>query len=506
MSVTRRALLSLALVVLVVAALPATATATEISPNWESDHIGDTYIYEQRMDVAAHNMSAMDSPLDYYDDSGEVATAAASLNESINNSLVLRADKIEDDDLSTYPRKSDESGNSASLLDHSEWSTTGPNASKISVTDADGSTAGGVPAIQIATDGTMGAGDEATASYANQTITTDATKRVAIIIGNVNTLDTATEGRINFSDADGDVVTVYLNSSESASAVDVFANGTGNGLLYQAKLADLTVSGSGDGTFDAIEYVNVTAVDGDLDLTITGFDAERKSKIVLGEEKVDTDSDDALETEAITEVATGGEQTIHSLASLDPIFDDAVIYDLGVKGVEWRASLAGSDDVSFDLSDADQYAGYAKKGDQYRRVKVVAAIDLTHTGLELRHEQALIDERYKVLEYVEGAGDTAFDDLSESSFVDVSGTVAQQGDDLVLDETIQPGETYVVHSLTVYLDSEVGDLEASSATPEPTGPGGFWDSGNPLAAFVNWILAGLAVVGGALGIMSRRGS
>ncbi|MFC7047282.1 hypothetical protein ACFQH6_19405 [Halobacteriaceae archaeon GCM10025711] len=457
MKLNTKILSSLAVLMAVLMVMAPTAAAQNTAMNWGSDNAIHTQLYEERLDVAAHDRAEMSSLTQYYDDSGDVTELPATLNESINNSAAVRADRIEDDDLGIFPRKDNEANNTASATDASEWTTGGANSSKVSVSQADGSTASGVTAIQVATDGTMAAGDEAYGSYSNFSITTDAEKRLPYVIVNVNTLDSATGGTVEFVDADGDKKVAHINSSKTASDADVVANATGSGYLWQERLADLATDGSaGDGTFDGIEEIRVSAVDGDLDVTITGLDAERKSELVLGETLEDTDDDDDLETVTITEVYTAGEVDLNGLSGMDALFSDAVIHDLGVKGVVYDAEDLKSEDVEVTIEEQDQYGSYPQHVEVYYRLEVPAAIDLTHTGLELRQEQSFVDERYATIEYVEGASDTAFSDID--SWTDLSGSLGDVGDTLSLDSTVQAGITYVVHEDILINDDEASDL------------------------------------------------
>lgn len=495
---TTRQLLAVLLAVLL-CTVP--AAAADQAPNYDSPYISNDYIYEQQMTVAVHDRAEMDSPLDYYDDTGDTATVDATLNDSINNSLEVRADTIVDDALYAFPRTTE----NTSWINASQWNTAGTNSSKVTVSQANGTTANGVPAVEIATDGSMSAGDDARAVFSNVDITSDAEKRVPLIIGQVTTLDTATEGTLEFVDGDGDAKAFELNASTNAVDADVITNATANGLLTQEKLANVDTTGAGDGTFDGLQEVRVNATEGDLTLVLTGLDADRKSELTLGTELADTDSDDDLEERDITDVHAGGAQAIMSLSSMDATFDDAEIHDLAVKGLEHRASQLSSADRSFELTAAENWGTYEQKGEYYYRFEVPAAIDLSHSGLELRMEQALVSDRYKTFEYIEGASDTDFEDLDEDSFSDLSGQLADQDDTLVLDGTIQPGSTYVLHKVELYLASETGDLTVDASTQQSAG-GGFWSGGNPLASFVNWLVAGIASLGAMIGLGKKMGN
>lgn len=103
---SRRGKAAVALLVLVLAVAPAIGAVAQNSDlNRSSGPVETTQLYEDHVTIAQHNRSAMDSPLEYYDDSGQVTTLRAEMNESINNSLRVRADKIDADVLGVFPRK-----------------------------------------------------------------------------------------------------------------------------------------------------------------------------------------------------------------------------------------------------------------------------------------------------------------------------------------------------------------------------------------------------------------
>ncbi|MFB6200682.1 MAG: hypothetical protein ABEI98_01585, partial [Halorhabdus sp.] len=362
-----------------------------------------------------------------------------------------------------YPRKS-EADNAASSLDASEWSTGGANASKLSVSQTDGQTASNVQSITIKTDGTMASGDVAYASYTNQSITTDPTKRVAQTIVTVNTLDSGAEGALEIRDGEGDYVEVTINASQDPANADVIANQTGEGYVFQERLADLTVMGTGDGTLDAIEELRFNVSDADVSATFTMLDTERKSTFTVGEKLENTDDDAALETTTIEEITTPGEHKYVDVASMGSVFDGAVIHNLGVFGLKYDMAHLASEDIqaTFSQDIAKPYSGYKWGGDIKGRLLVPTAIDLTHHTLTLRTEQAMVEPRYVAFEYIEGASeDTAFGDYD--SWTSLSGNLQDAGDTLTLDDTVQPGQVYAVHSEVLFVDLEEKNNLAQTA-------------------------------------------
>lgn len=502
-----RALAAALVAVLIVSAgmVGGVSAQTVEEPNYSSDMVGDQFIDEDRLDIAAWNASEMDSVKMAYDDAGEAQPLPIEFNDSEDasaNQIAYALDNVEVDDFGIFPRKDVETDNEASALDASEW-TTDESSTAGSGTVSDVTTAAGVDAVEIATS-SQTAGDTFVASYSNFSIDTDAPKRVAMIGVNVDVLETDTEATIAFVDSDGDTKELLINSSLSAGADDVIANQTGDGYFTQEKLADLPTEGSGDGTLDGIEHMNVTVTDGNVDADVFMSDVEKKGEITLGEEKVDTDDDDELETETFSEVITPGEIEVHSIDSLPPMFDDAIIHDLGLLEVQWTSSAREATHNRVTYSDAEAYGGYETQGEYYTRLEIYSWIDLTHHNPVLKAEQPLVTERYKRFAYVEDAGDdTDFDELE--SFTDVVGSLQGEGETFTVDDSIQPGQAYVLTKTVVYQKGELQEVQQPDETVDE-GSSGFWGGNNPISGFLNWAIAGMGAVATAvLGLFKIRG-
>lgn len=459
------------------------ASTNNNAMDWSADNAPKKYVYEDKVDIAVHDTAKMDSPLAYYNDNGDITKLPAKLNESIDNPISFRADKLEDADLGIYPRK-DESDNSASAKDASEWTS----GSHLSVNQSDGSTAESVRSIKIHTDGTLGSSNKTSATYANQSITTDPGKRVFFAIVNVNSLESGTNITYAVEDGDGDRKELYVNASKSASADSVIANTTGSGFVVQQKLHTLATKGNGDGTFEGIQKIVVTVEGGDASTTVTGIDVQRKSKVVIGERKADTDDDDSLETVTVKEITSSGAASYRSLSSMGDVFSKAKVHDLTVKGLKYRVRdlPSGDVDVNFDTGAAEPYS-YPNDFEQFGRLKVPAAIDLTHHGLKLVAVQKFVEDRYTKFRYVEGAGDTAFSDIS--SWSDASSKLKDVGDKIVIDDTVQAGTYYDVHQVVLLQKGQADNLKFS--TSGKTGGGGGQSSGGANMGFIAGIFAAL---------------
>lgn len=482
---------ALIIAALLVLSVVAAGAASNNAANWSSSSAPDVEIVEDSVTIKSHDRAEMSSLLDYENDDGNVDTLPARLNDSVNNSVGVHYARIDDDSFTQFPRKSDETNNSASWADETEWTTTGTNATKISVTDADGSTAANVDALKFATDGTMGTGDDAAAEYTNLSITSDAEKRVARLVFNVDTLDAGAELTVEFVDADGDTKVIAVNASADASRTDVAANTTGTSFVYQTRLADLATDGTGDGSFDAIETVRVQVVDADATVTVTYMDGDPKSAISMGEKLEDTDSDSALETTTIEQKTSSGEQRLESLAGMGTWADDAIVNDLEVYGLIYEPQHLASEDVivEFDPGFQEDY-NYPHGSATYLRFTVPAQIDVVHHGLELRlGEQAYVSDRYVNLDVAEGTGSTDLKDVE--SWSDKTGSLVSKGDTASLDTTVPTGENVDVRVKLLQKDSEFANYKPDTGGSDGGAKGGGLSSlpliGGVIAVLLAWL-------------------
>lgn len=425
-------------------------------------------LQEDSVVIAEHNGSEMSSVLQYWDDNGDIQTLPGAHNASaVDNKLGLRFDQIEDDTFTRFPRD-----DGAEWNDASEWTTVATGARTVSVTDDDGSTAEGVESIKIATDGSMAAGDNANASYANFSITSDATKRVPFFVFNVDTLDAGATVEVRFVDADDDYVNYTIKSgAETIGNPGVVANATGNGYVAQQKLADLPLQGSGDGSLSEIQRVQVNVSDADATLHVVAIDPARKSTVDLGDH-IDADDETVNRVNVTNGAAFGaGEQNLTALSTLGSLFDDADFHDLRVRKIEYRAQDLASDDVSVEFSEAAAYGSYPTKVEIYYDLVIPSAIDLTHNGLTFVAEQKFVDERYATVEYLEGAGDNDFGDAS--GFSDLDSTYSSEGDQHDLDTTVSSGTVYRWHGMILLTDDDESSLkQTGGAAGGPQGSGG----------------------------------
>ncbi|WP_134671725.1 hypothetical protein [Halorussus marinus] len=488
------------LAVFALVASPVAGAAGDLGANPDADQYPETKFVEDQLTVESHDRSSMDW-LEYEGDNGNIKTVPAHVNGTESGAMVAyRADRIDADELGQYPRVSNEENNSVTWLNAGNWTASGAS---ISVTDADGSTAADVEAVQVTTDGSLTDGSSAHVAYTEQSITSDVEKRYLQLVANVDDLDSGAQLSVQVRDGDGDYVAAVVNSSRDATAGDVIANQTASGVIFQEQLGQLEVAGSGDGSLDAIEEVRVVAEDGDATATITGLNVQKKSRWDFGDERVpdtSTDDEDDYTDQTVYERPEGGEINASDLTGMGDTFSDAAINKLRYLNVEYRMQ-DDADASTIEFPEASNYPNYPNLIDVSYRQTIPTAYDLTHGNLELKTEQSFLSERYTQFRYAEGVGDTETGDIGESSWIDLSGELGDRNQTIVADSTVQSDTTYVVQMEAKLQESQYDALQPTQ------GGGGFWGSsgggGGPFASMYNWIAGGIAGLLAMIGLGSR---
>jgi len=440
--------------------------------------------------VASHDRASM-SPLEYEDDSDEVAELPAALNTSTDpddlgtgtvNPYSFTPTSVEFGDATASPVGKDDV---SAVKNESKWSTIGANSGKASVADVE--TAPGVEAVEIGTDGSMTSGDVAGAEFTNVSVTSDAEKRFLQLGLTVDTLDSGAAVEVRAVDSDGDVVTAEVNTSRS-SGEDFIGNATGDGYIYQRQIGQMSVTGSGDGTMQEIQEIEVRVLDADGNVDIMALNVEKTSKWTLGEEYVNTDTDDDdLETNTITEHKTAGSISVRGLDTMGSTFDDAVIHDLTYPVTFGVADLPESD-MQVNFTEADSYPAFGSKLEVYYRLQLPDAYDLSYANAELQDTVAVPSGRYETVEYSEGVSDTEFDSIS--SWSSVKGSYSSEGAEVSLDSTIQPGQQIALHYVYPVTDDERDALESSGVAGGPIGGSG----GAADLPVIGGVIAGLGAI------------
>jgi hypothetical protein len=468
----------------------APAAAATPMLNFDDDRAPNPTITEDVVTISKHDVGEMDGPLDYYDDEGEVASLPATYNMSQDTPVGVRFDKVAASAFNQFPRIDGENGNSANWTDSTHWTT---NADA-SVTDADTA-----DLERVEVDLTAAGGNATLAK--NVSITSDAEKRVLMFVGSVDALGGSTEVQVRAVDGDGDYRYANISSSAMGKASGTIANKTGNGFVFQERLSDLPMAGSGDSTMDGIQRIEIVATGGSGTMTITGLDVDRKSTIDIAEIERDTDGDGEDETVVFEDYWEGGTAKLTGLDTLGETFDSAEIMDLEVYDVHYRlADLTDESEYMVEFSSADEYS-YPEQVELYADLEVPSAIDLTHGSLSLDFSQGLPGERYVVAEVAEDVDSAEpFGNLSDDDYTNVVSSIDEQGAEHVLDASVSADQTYRVHMTILLQSEEVDDLQSSGMSGGPLGGGGGFFS------TIYGQIAGLvAAVAGAIGLNRLRG-
>ena len=394
----------------------------------------------------------METALQYYDDSGDVASLPASVNDSNDNPITVTATDIDFDERNEFPRKSDEDGdNAASALDDSEWTTSGATVSSTT-------TAPSVDALAYS-----GSASSDSATYSNFSVS-DGEKSYLTIAADISSASGTPT--IQVTDADGDYVEFEVyNASGDADADTVLANTTGEGMVLQQQIGDQTVLGSGDGTFDSAEEITIS---GDVDADISVLDAERTRALQFGEKRVDDDDDDELETVTITE-PTGSYQ-VAGTGGFDATMEDATYYGVTIDAHFAAEDLQDAEDASVSFATDNDYPQWDQVGSFDFKLELPTAFDLSYANTELVDDPELPEERYKTVELAEDVGDTDFADIE---YTDV--TSSYSGGEVSLDSTVSSGTEYAISYTVVLTDGEVDAMQSASggaAGPMDAGAGG----------------------------------
>lgn len=458
------------------------------------------YASVDSLTVESWNNSDFDEPTEYYDDSGDPADLRGDVNRSSDaedlgtgtvNPITVTATDIEVDEFGEFPRKSVEDGdNSASALDASEWSTDmSGSAGSGSVSDV--STAPNVDAVGVSTSG-QASGDTAVFTYGNFSITSDAEKRYVQLAADVNTLDSGATAEVRLKDSDGDYVTVGINGSADASANDVLANSTGEGQVAQVQIGQLQVEGSGDGSMSEIQSIDVVVSDGDVAADFALINAEKTSEYTFGEKYVDSDDDDELETETITDPR--GPFSVHSVDTFGSTFSSAVYHSLSYPA-HVEAKYLPSEDVKSSFDKDNAYPNWASVADIYYRLSLPSAYDLTYSGVELVQEQRWAETRYATVEIKEDAGDTDFDEID--NWTDKTSSFNSQDSTHTLDSTVSIGTEYAIHIQLKLTSDEASAMQSTAGGA--AGPMGGSDDGGLIDTLVGLPGIAIAAVGALIG-------
>jgi len=485
----------------------AAASDDDLTLNYETDYVANPYIAAD-VTIGQHK-SDYTSPLMYENDNGEDVELPAVIDETdpndsdktTQNLYGIRADRVDAGAYHAFPRdaKYDEDGDgdedtAVKAVDATHWSTDESNTSG-SLSVSDGSDE--VSSVSLAAS-SIASGETATATFDltahNASITSDEDKRYLQLAFNVDALTSGAVVSVRAVDEDGDYKEATIDPSGDTSNTGVMANATGSGYVAQIQLADLSVQGSGDGTFNNIESLEVQFAEADATVELFGIDLERKSKWEYGEFVQNEHTDDE-ETTTIYEPGPGYQKLTDLSGS---VLQNANIYDLEVP-VKYTAGES-DEGGSSSSTQAENYPSFDKKLKQIERLATETAIDLSHSNMALKIDQSLPTSRYHTLELATGTSD--IDDPEDMTWTDVSGSLSGAGTTSTLEDMIEAGKQYTLRVRTVLTQSEFNDATSS-------GGGGFGGArtsggGGLLSGVQGMVLALVAAGAGYFGFVRQR--
>lgn len=440
--------------------------------------------------VAEHTSSMTE--LQWINDNGEeahlndegVVLADREDENTIHNPVTLRADRLQTEEYTAFPRGEtyDDDGDSSTdeadirAVDATHWSTDSSGSTgSITLENAD------EDALSVSTTG-QASGDVATARFSDFSIDSGTSRKFLQAVLDVVTVESGATVEFRVEDSNGSVVTASVDPSGDTSNVGTIATATGSGKVAQERVGELEEEQSS--TLADIVALEIAFLDANADLTIHGLNLEKESRWSFGSQEF-KNSDDEIETETVRE--PNGEFSITSLSTLGDDFADATIYDV-TYDVEQQASELPLDATMVRREETDRY-------DRPVLLDVVHTFEWP-TGYDITSDlQALEDviqlgsSRYLGVEVATGTEIEDWEDVDDNvTWTDrtslYSGNVES---DVELLANVSPGEKVHVH-YELNLDEQTADsyTMASGGAAGGTGGGGFG-----VATIIGGLLAGL---------------
>jgi hypothetical protein len=482
----RTAILAVLLAAMVAAVAPASAATAE-TVNFDEPRAPNPTLTHQ---FTNHDVDMeSDSVLVYESNSGDLSTHYGTVNDSYDNPYEYVPTDVNATDFGAFPHAKED----VSALDASEWSTD-VSGSSGSMTVSDTETAPGVDALSISTSSQTD-GDTAVATFSNFSVTEDEQKGHLAVAMDIPTLDSGTIVDVEVVDEDGDKYVAEINTSRS-SGEDFIANQTGEGFVYQRQLGEMDLVTDGDGTFNNIEKVQFVVSDGDFEGHISLLNVEKLSAYDFGTTALDEDDDDELEDVEQTEKKTPGALKVTDVRTLGTTFESAHIKGVDV-WVDQRAEDLPAENVHVVTEETgNTYPNFAGTATIYYRFELKTAYDTGFASPELVDNQSVTSERILSVELAEGVSDdTAFENATYSDVTDLYGT---KDTTLTLDDTVEPGSDLVVKYTYKLQEDTLQNIGTSAG-----GGAGFHEDTGFFDGFLNWLVAGLAGIGGSLAILGR---
>lgn len=462
------------------------AAAEHSGLSYSSGIIPDPWI-EGTVSIGTHDRGEMSSVLEYIPDDGDDATDAVSLAEvggrvapredetTVHNPITLRADKIETEEYTKFPRgetyddDNDTSTDEVDLdaIDATHW-TVDESATAGTMTVEDAEAPSGGSALRVYTSSQV-SGDVATARFTDFEITNNELAKYLQLGVTVDALPSGSVVTIRAEDSTGATVDTVIDPSEDGSLDHVIATTTVTGRIFQVELGQLASS------LDDLVALEIEVADENPDVTLFGLNLERSSRWVFGSQEF-LNSDSEVETQTVYEPTSSF--SITGLETIADVFSSARIHDLDVAARFDTSSVDSSEKMAFDFEDID-HPSYDRQFNYVVNRELPTAYELGYSGLVMNDETVVWDEQYQTLDIATGESEYAgLDDVADLDTVDRSNKPGDRGDEFELSSAFGAGEV-VVSYYELRINSEDESTMKASGASGPggaSGGGGFFSS------------------------------
>jgi len=212
---------------------------------WGGDSKAPNPTFNADVTVDEWNGADFDEALQYYDDSGDAAQLPASVNASNDNPITLTATDIAFEQNDEFRERA---MRTARIPPRRSMRTSGRRAAPRWIDDD----RAGRRRAEL-----RGGRRRVTRRRTRTSPSRTVRKGYLTIAADINSASGTPT--LQVTDGDGDYVEVTLyDATGDASNDTLLANSTGEGMVLQQQVGDLTVQGGGDGTFDSTEEITVS--------------------------------------------------------------------------------------------------------------------------------------------------------------------------------------------------------------------------------------------------------
>jgi hypothetical protein len=462
------------------------AVASNNALNWSSDLAPDLRI-EGSSVVVAETTAEM-SELDFTNNDGEVESlmdygavlrrVAPSGNEDDpNNPVEIRADQIDAETFTAYPRDvTDSNDDPVSALDATNWSTSGATVSDAGDSLSFSASAGGDTATLdlSAIEGVIDSGIE---------------RHVIHTVASITSVGTGVD--ITLRDGSGNSVTETIGAQVA------------DGIVTQTAIGELTDSG----LLEQISEVELVAVGGAAEMELIGLDLEREGKLLYGRQQA-TETNDDGEQELVTNdlyepVGYTAITSISSIASdLNELLGDVRYH------VDVIAEEISSDNIASQFTDAPASRSASRQLDLTIELEIPTAFDLEWSMGTVMDTGSFPSGNYRMVEILDGE---ELEDLDET--YDLGDSATEITGDYSLDTDVDPialnpapsQSSLISYSILMSEDQESMLKAGSGDTSFFGGAGGSSGGGGLLGSLRGFVLMIAGVGGAVIAALRARG-